>query len=195
MGCKRDWQGGPSSGNSLPQRIRPWPFRPGSPALGLWDRASRGQTDSGARATEARRDEGCLHLAGRLCVFPPFSANTERENKPDKSASLQFHPPHPTPKPALTGLRHRRDPRAEEAQAVSAAQQPRGDTSQSHVGKGPASAAATMDLEERRHQNGAAPTRSHGSLRPSPLAPRPSPSRQSLPGASRLPSQATKRQT
>lgn len=53
-------------------------------ALGLWDRTHPGQTDSGARAAEAQRDAGSLHLAGRLCVFPPFSANTGRENKPEK---------------------------------------------------------------------------------------------------------------
>lgn len=71
---------------------------------------------------------------------------------------------------------------------MSAAQQPQGDASQSHEGRGPASAAATPDLEARKHQNGAAPTRSQWPI--APLAP----FRQSLPGAPRLPAQATKHQ-
>lgn len=69
-------------------------------ALGLWDKAHPGQTDRGARAAEARRDERSLHLAGRLCVFPPFSANTGRENKPEKVPEPPVPPSPSYPRPS-----------------------------------------------------------------------------------------------
>lgn len=144
------------------------PPRPGSPRT---SGQSPPGADSWTRAAEARGDKGSLHLAGRLSVFLPFSENTRQENQPEKVPEFSLPPIRPTPDPALTGLCRRRAPRAQEALAVSAAQQRGEDASQGHVGSGQTSVAATADLEEPGHQSRAAPTRGPGPLLLSPLQP------------------------
>ena len=87
------------SGNSLPQRLWPWP-RPCLPswaALGFWDRTHRGQTDSWTRGLlDEGHNQGSLRLADRLWVFSPFSANIGREKSPrvpDPQVSPSPFPP------------------------------------------------------------------------------------------------------
>lgn len=100
------------------------PDLPARAALGLWDRAQKGQTDSRTEPqTHGAKRNPYTWQVGSVSSRPSLQTQDKNIN-PRKSPSLQFHPPHPTDDLALTSLSRRRSPSAQEVQAVSTAQQP-----------------------------------------------------------------------
>lgn len=147
------------------------PPRPGSRRF--WDRTTRGRQTAGQgpQTPGARRGPYTWPLGS--VSSRPFLQTQDGKVTPGMFPSLQFHPPRPAPDPALTSLRRRRAPPAQEAQAWSTAQQPPGNASQGHLSSGRASGATTANLEEQGRQSGVAPTGRPGPWHQSPLSPVP----------------------
>lgn len=120
VGCKQDWQGGLSPGKSLQTQRPRLCSLPRQPLGSLRERAHPGPTDSRPRASDARATRGpYVWRVGSVSSRPSLQTQDEKITL-EKSLRLHFHPPHPTPVPALTSQRRRGAPGAQEEQEGSA---------------------------------------------------------------------------